>query len=119
MIFQLRQEGLTGYQIATHIGRGKTTVYRYISTGVRRPRWTDDENQILVDGYMAKMPVKEIAKKLPSRSPQAIRIAWCRHKKKIRTDPKKQYALSMIVRALRAVRKADIMREMEAMDVEV
>lgn len=114
LISQLRESGLNGYQIAAQIGRGKSVVYRYTHQGHHRPRWTDDENQILVDGYAAKLPVQEIAQRLPGRSPEAIRTAWHRHKKKIQADPKKQYALSMIVRALRAVRKADIMREMRS-----
>lgn len=109
---KLREEGKKPQEIADILNRAISCVYNHLNLGVRRPRWTDDDNQILVDGYLAKLPPKIIAGKL-NRSPTAIKIAWCRHKKQCRGDPKKQYTLSMIGLALKAVRKADIYRELE------
>lgn len=105
--------GLNGYEIAIRLGIGKSSVYRYLQLKRRiTPRWTDDEIQVLVDGYMEKRPVKEIAKHL-GRPPRAVTIRMCRYRKQVRKDPKKRRALGAITLALKAVRKADIFRETE------
>ena len=65
-----------------------------------------------MDGYLEKKPVKEIARKL-GRSPTAVQVRMCRYRKRVREDPKKQLALRAITWALKAVRKADIFRELE------
>ncbi|MBW2672561.1 MAG: hypothetical protein JRD89_03980 [Deltaproteobacteria bacterium] len=77
----------------------------------------DEENQIMVDGYAEGWPVKKIAEKLKRRSPAAVKIAMCRYRKAVRADQKKQYVLHMIGVALRALRKADILREVATDDV--
>ncbi len=112
LINQLREEGLTPPEIARRLCRSRSCIYRHLYQGGKHPRWTDEDNQVLVDGYLANLPTREIAAKL-GRSPTAIRAAWWRHKKRIHEDPKKQYTMSMISLALKAVRKADIYREME------
>lgn len=119
MMQEMRNAGMTPEEIARELNRARSCVYRHLHQGAKHPRWTDDENQVMVDGYLAKLPVKEIAQRLPGRSETAIRVAWWRHKKKVREDPKKQYTMSMITRALCAVRKADIYRELEMVDSEI
>ena len=100
-----------GHKVAQIMGLGSTTVYKHLGLNKRKtPSWTDDEIQILVDGYMEKRPVKEIAKQL-RRPPRAVTIRMCRYRKQIRKDPKKRRALSAITLALKAVRRADIFRE--------
>lgn len=69
--------------------------------------------QIMVDGYLEGKPAAEIAREI-GRSPRAIRIRMCRHRSDTRRDPKKRRALRAITMALRAVRKADIFREVES-----
>jgi hypothetical protein len=92
---------------------GSTTVYKHLKLRkCTHPEWTDDEIQIMVDGYLEKTPVREIARKV-GRSPRAVMVKMCRYRKQVRKDPKKRRALSAISLALKAVRKADIFREME------
>lgn len=96
------------------MGLGSTTVYKYLALSIcTHPIWSDNEIQVMVDGYLEKIPVREIARKV-GRSPRAVRIRMCRYRKEVRKDPKKRRALSAISLALKAVRKADIFREMEA-----
>lgn len=104
---------MTGYQVAAKLHISKSAVYKRIHSGKKMPHWTDEENQIMVDGYAERLPVREIAKKLPGRSPRAIMVAMCRYRKKVRADAKKRLAIKMIGKALKAVRKADIFREVE------
>jgi hypothetical protein len=113
LIRQLYAQGLNGHQIAAKLGIGHTAVYRHLGLNLyRKPRWTDDENQIMVDGYAEGRPVKEIAAQI-GRSPRAVMVAMCRYRKKVREDKKKQYVLRMIGKALAALRKADILRGVE------
>ncbi|MFZ5687860.1 MAG: hypothetical protein ACOY9Y_06670 [Bacillota bacterium] len=108
VIRELYSAGYTGLQIEQITGIGHTTIYKIISrTRASNPTWTDDEIQILVDGYLEKKKISEIAEQLPGRSIQAIRIKMCRYRKEVRKDPKKRRALSAITLALKAVRKAD------------
>jgi len=102
-----------GYKVAERLGLGSTTVYKWLNLRRHtRPRWSDEEIQVLVDGYLEKRTVKDIAMKV-GRSCSAVRIKMCRYRKQVRADPKKQRALRAITMALRAVRKADIFREAE------
>jgi hypothetical protein len=71
----------------------------------------------MVDGYAEGRPVKEIAAALGRRSPRAVMVAMCRYRKSVRADEKKRYVLGMIGAALRALRKADVMRGAAADDV--
>jgi len=77
---------LTGYEIAREIGRSKSVVYKYIRVNVE-PNWTDEELSILTDGYLRKWPLVKIAKKLKRRSPLAVRLRMCRHRKKVKNNP--------------------------------
>lgn len=112
MMNQLRQQGLTAQEVAKKLGRSRSAVYRHLHQGGKLSRWTDDEMQILVDGYAAGWKPAKIAKKT-GRSPVAVRVRMWRHRQDIRNDPKKRRALNAITLAFKAVRKADIFREME------
>lgn len=110
---QLHSEGLSGHVIAAKFGyRSSTSVYRKLALGQPpKPRWSDDENQVMVDGYAAGLGPSKIAGKLPGRSPLAIAIAMCRYRKAVQADERKRRTLRAIGTALRMVRKADIYRE--------
>jgi len=95
------------------MGLGSTTVYNHLGLGrPGTPTWSDDQLQVMVDGYLDKRPVKEIAAQV-NRSVNAVKIRMCRYRKAVRSDPKKRRALSAISLAFKAVRKADIFRELE------
>ena len=112
LINQLYAELGNGHEVARRIGRGSTTVYNHLGLSKRRhPRWDDDQLQVLVDGYMEGKKPTEIASKV-GRSPRAVAIRMCRHRKEVKRDPKKRRALTAITMAFRAVRKADIFREL-------
>jgi hypothetical protein len=111
-IRELYAAGKTGHEIARMMGLGSTTAYNHLGLGRQgTPAWTDDEIQVLVDGYLENKSPREIAEKV-GRSPRAVIIRMCRHRKQVRKDPKKRRALSAITMAFRAVRKADIFREL-------
>lgn len=112
---KLYSELQNGHLVAERMEFGHTTVYKYLNLQSRHaPTWSDDELQVLVDGYYDKKPVKEIAKMLTKRSPRAVMVRMCRYRKSVKEDPKKKRALRAISFALRAVKKADIFKEMEA-----
>lgn len=102
-----------GHEVARIMGLGSTTVYNHLGLGrAATPAWTDDQIQVMVDGYLDKRPPREIAAQV-DRSPRAVRARMCRYRKAVRSDPKKRRALSAIALAFKAVRKADIFRELE------
>lgn len=113
---QLYEQGFTGKQIAYLTGRSKTAVYRHLQLKeAKRPRWTDDEMQVLVDGYL-ELQRGEIGKTLSEklgRSRRSVYVQMHNYRKKLKRDPKKTRALRAITMAFRAVRKADIFRESE------
>jgi transposase len=112
-IKELYAETGNGHMVAKITGLGSTTIYKHLALRKStHPKWTDDQIQVLVDGYLEKIPVKEIAKRI-GRSPRSVTIKMCRYRKEVKTDPKKRRALSAITMAFKAVRKADIFREME------
>ena len=103
-----------GHKVAKMLGMGSTTVYNHLALGrPGTPAWSDDQLQVMVDGYLDKRPPKEIASQV-GRSINAVKIRMCRYRKSVRSDPKKRRALSAISLAFKAVRKADIFRELEA-----
>jgi len=111
---KLYSEFKNGHLVAQKMGFASTTIYNHLRLNLRRnSTWTDDEIQVLVDGYLEKEKVRDIAARLPGRTPRALMIRMCRYRKQVRKDPKKRRALSAISFALKAVRKADIFREME------
>lgn len=111
---QLHEQGFTGTQIAALTGRSKTAVYKHLQLKEKsRPRWTDEEMQILVDGYFEGESVKKIAKKL-GRSPTAVRVAMCRYRKAVNSDPKKKRVMGVMTYVLKVMRKADIFRELDS-----
>lgn len=121
-IANLRRSGLTGHEIARRIGRSKSVVYKYFPSERLRPRWTESEMQVLVDDYAKQKPPGFIAAKI-GRSTLAVKIAMCRYRKKVRSDPVKCRAVGYIARclaagltpgqAINAIRRADIMRRNE------
>lgn len=112
-IRELYQEINNGHEVARRLGLGSTTIYNHLGLQKQNTStWTDDEIQIMVDGYLEKIPVREIARKA-RKSEVAVRIRMCRYRKEVKADPKKRRALSAITMAFKAVRKADIYREME------
>ena len=112
-IRELYEVTKNGHKVAQITGLGSTTVYNHLRLKkYKKPRWTDEEDQIVIDGYFEKKSLKEIAGIL-GKSEGAIAIHMHRHRKKIREDPKKKRALSAITLAFKAVRKADIFREVE------
>ncbi|GEM_PF-4599817 len=107
----LYAEKRNGYEVARLLKLGHTTVYKHLRlSNPPKPRWTEEENQVMVDGYAEKRSVRAIAGQV-GRSPRAVMVHMCRYRKHVRGDPKKRRALSMITLALKAVRKADIFRE--------
>lgn len=102
-----------GYEVARIMGLGRTTVYNHLGLGKgKKPRWTDEENQVVVDGYAENRPVADIAKAI-GRSSGSVALHMHRHRKKIREDPKKRRVMGVMTRVLKVMRKADIFREVE------
>lgn len=96
------------------MGLGSTTIYNHLRLGrAPTPAWADDEIQVMVDGYLEKQPAKKIAARLKTRTAKAVTIRMCRYRKEVLADPKKRRAISAISLAFKAVRKADIFRELE------
>ena len=77
---------LTGDEIAQRIGRSRSAVYRHLRVKAE-PNWTDHEISILTSYYQRGVPVKKIARRLKRRSPRAIMVKMCRHRKRVRSDP--------------------------------
>jgi len=102
-----------GHEVARQMELGSTTVYNHLGLGGRKPRWTDEEDQAVIDGYAESRKVSDIAKAI-GRSRGAVAVHMCRHRKEVKHNPKKRRALSAISLAFKAVRKADIFRELEA-----
>ena len=123
VIRELYASGYTGYQIEEMTGIGHSAVYNHIGrTKASTPSWTDDEIQILVDGYFEGMPVKEIAQKV-QKSERAVCLRMCRYRQALRRDERKQMVLRAFAwgikqglpanKILVAAKKADILREVE------
>lgn len=105
-----------GHEVARMMGLGSTTVYRHLELKkCKKPLWTDEDDQIVVDGYAEKRSVKEIARAI-GRSNRAVVLHMCRHRKKIREDPKKRRVMGVMTYVLRVMRKSDIFRELEEAD---
>lgn len=122
-IFELYRRGFNGYQIARYLGRGKTTIYKYLpKKGRPWHRWTDEDMQTLVDGYANGLPTAQIAAKIGC-SPNAVRIAMTRHRKRVRADPRRRLVLYWLKvgfdmglkpgQVLTRLRQADIMARLE------
>lgn len=77
---------MTGYEIARRIGRSKSVTYKYLRAKAE-PNWTDREVSILTDCYQRGVPVKKIARRLKRRTPRAVMVKMCRHRKRVRSDP--------------------------------
>ncbi len=112
-IRELYAETGSGHEVARRLGIGRTTVYNHLRLSRnKKPRWTDDEDQIVVDGYVKKQRTKDIAAKI-GRSRGAVAVHMCRHRKKIREDPKKRHVMGVMTKVLKIMREADIFREVE------
>lgn len=118
---QLYASGMSVDEIAAALKLGRTTVYKHLSLRLRQqPRWSEEELQWLIDARYLGMTYKEIAKIL-GRSPIALRIAMCRHRKWVRSDEKRKAVLGFVSwgvknkvpvrKLLTAARRADILRE--------
>lgn len=112
-IRELYAETGNGHEVARRLGIGRTTVYKYLGLQkCRHPTWTDDEIQVLVDGYLEKLPAQEIARKT-GRTTRAVMVRMCRYRKQVRSDPKKRRVMGVMTYVLKVMRKADIFREVE------
>jgi DNA invertase Pin-like site-specific DNA recombinase len=61
-IREVYDETKNGYEVARRLGLGHTTVYNHLALKkCTHPIWSDDEIQTMVDGYLEKIPVREIA----------------------------------------------------------
>lgn len=110
-ILELYESTQSGYKVAEELGVSVTTVYNHLNLSKYTAQpWDDDENQIVVDGYLAGLTPAQIAKKLPRRNINAVKIEMCRHKKRVKKDPKKRKVLGVMTHLLKAMRNADIMR---------
>ena len=110
---RLYSELKNGHMVADVMGWGHTTIYKHLKLGIRNtPRWSDDDIQIMVDGYLEKRPIKDIAFLL-KKSPKAVMVRMHRYREWVKKDPRKRRALRAISFALRAVRKIDVFRELE------
>jgi transposase-like protein len=112
-IRELYQTGAPVKDIVQQFPWSQSTIERYLGAPLRRPRWTDDDYQVLVDGYFEKQPVKKIAQKL-GRSPTAVRVAMCRYRKAVKSDPKKKRVMGVMTYVLKVMRKADIFRDFDS-----
>jgi len=93
---------LNGNEIASRLGIGKTTVYKYLpNQGKILRRWTEGEQQKMIDWLARGWSKKKIAAKL-GRSPTAVGIAMCRYRKQIRADPQKRRVLYLLKTGLEA-----------------
>jgi len=87
------------------------------------PNWTDREVSILTEYYQKGMPVKKIAQRLKRRSPRAIMVKMCRHRKRVRSDPDTKRAAFLLKialasglspgRAIQQMRTCDIYAKMK------
>ncbi len=119
VIRELYAAGYTGLQIEQMTGIGHTAVYRWIGrTRASTPTWTDEELQILIDGYWRGWPVEKIAKKV-GRSKVAVRIRMHRYRKALQQDIRRRKVLQLfawaaknrlpIGRVITLARKTDIL----------
>lgn len=83
-IHELYAETKNGHEVARRMGIGSTTVYKCLKLGGSKPRWSDDDDQVVIDGYIEKRKVEEIAKQV-GRSRLAIVLHMHRHRKKIKS----------------------------------
>jgi hypothetical protein len=117
---ELHEQGLNAKQIAKLTGWGKSAICRHLyhhdrfCKGIHR-RWTDDDNQALVDCYAEKGDKRALAESM-GRSVKSIHIAMCRYRKAVRADPKKRRTLGVMTWLLRKMKAADIYRELEEQD---
>ena|GEM_PF-6726602 len=77
-------------------------VYKHLGAGKIMPRWTDREVSILTEKYMLGKPPAKIAQKLKRRSPLAIKLKMCRHRKKAKSDPDLKRAAFLLETAFAA-----------------
>ena len=112
-IRELYAETGSGYKVAKIMGLCSTTIYNHLGLGKgKKPRWTDEEDQVVVDGYAEKRKVADMAKSI-GRSSGAVALHMHRHRKKVKEDPKKRLVMGVMTHVLKIMRKADIYREVE------
>lgn len=120
--------GLTYRAIAKRVGRNVPSVERQVAKMrremardspklaarlYRRRPWPDDEKDLLIRLRCQGWSAERIAKRL-GRTPNAVNVALCRHRKLANSDPKFQVVATVLEfcfdpgRVLRAVRDSGI-----------
>jgi transposase-like protein len=91
-----------GHEVARRLGISSSAAYRVLRLGkYRKPRWSDQEKTKLTQWYAEGVPVARIAWRL-GRSPHAVMVKMCRHRKKVRSDPDIKRAAFLLEVALSA-----------------
>lgn len=123
---ELRNSGLTGYDIAREMGVSKSWAYKVIpKCGRKHRRWTDDEEGKLTAMRARGVRIKRIAVRL-GRGENEVRIKLCRMRKV--SVPECGKAVGLIAklvhdygctpwRAMRAIRKSDFLARLEQDDL--
>ena len=114
---------LNGHKVARTLGVSSSSVYNVLRLRKdRKPRWTDKDKTKLTQWYAEGVPVARIASRL-GRSPRAVTIKMCRHRKKVRSDPdinRAAYLLETAIsagltpgRAIQKIRTSDAFAKMK------
>jgi len=113
---------LNGHEVARQTGISSSSVYRVLRLGYRRPRWSEDDVTKLTQWYAEGVPVKRMAVRL-GRSPRAVMVKMCRHRKKVRNNPdikRAAYLLEVAFaaglspgRAIQKIRTCDVYAKMK------
>lgn len=114
---ELRQSGMTGYDIAREMSVSKSWVYKNLPAGRAHRRWTDDEESKLTAMRARGVRIKHIAARL-GRGENEVRIKLCRIRQV--TVPGCAKAVGLIAklvhdygctpgRAMQAIRKSDFL----------
>lgn len=119
LILPLREAGFTIRECAQILRCAHTTIERYLKQNglvSRKARpWTEREKEKLIQLHAAGRSYDEIAKKL-GRTRNAIEIALCRHRKRIRADPERQAVLKVLAFCLNPGRILKLARESGLLD---
>jgi len=121
-IKSLYKELSNGHEVARQTGISSSSVYRVLRLGYRKPRWSDREKTRLTQWYAEGVPVARIASRL-GRSPRAVMVKMCRHRKKVKSDPdirRAAFLLNVAMnaglspgRAIQKIRTCDVYAKMK------
>lgn len=136
VLSDMLRAGATYGEIGTRLGRSESSVGRRvakmrrevardapeIAKGMYRVRrWTEAEKDLLVQMHCRGWSLQRMAKRL-DRTPNAVKVALCRHRKLANSDPKFRVAMTVLefcldpARVLRAVRDSGIVPELTESD---